>query len=207
MRDPRDFQKDLAESQSDSQLPFWDEVYRKAFPEKAGLQINHDLSLQRRGVDRIVILQNGERVFVEEKVRYRPYPDILLERKSCVETNSPGWIERSGMRSDWLAYAVKPACTCYLIPFQQLQRGYHANIGEWSKTYPPRIASTSRGNGYYRTASIAIPRSVLFQAAVGVSAIIAVTFTPPSSLCLSVNDTWREVAGELVQGELSFATT
>ena len=77
MRDPRDFQKDLAESQSDSQLPFLDEVYRKAFPEKAGLQINHDLSLQRRGVDRIVILQNGERVFVEEKVRYPPRTEIV----------------------------------------------------------------------------------------------------------------------------------
>ena len=178
MSDPRDFHEDLGDSQKDSTQPFWDEIYIKAFPERAGLRINSDIALQRQGVDRIVILQNGEHVYIEEKVRNKAYPDILLEQKSCVETNSPGWIERRDMLTDWLAYTIKPTSTCYLIPFRQLQRGYETNIAEWVKTYPPRIAKTWRGDGYYRTESIAIPRPILFKAAVGVSAIIAVTFTP-----------------------------
>ncbi len=146
--------------------PFWESVYRKAFPNLLRTELCSDLELQLHGIDRILHLSNGHVLYVDEKKREKDYPDILLEYQSS-ETR-PGWIEKDGA-IDYLAYAFIPTRRCYLFPWAMLRRAWLAYGEEWKAEYQ-RVPAR---NETYTTWSIAIPIPVL-RSAVSLAAIIQV---------------------------------
>lgn len=162
-----DFHDQLAYSEQASCEPFWDAVYRKAFPN----MINHmmcpgDTKSQRMGIDRVLFLANGMTIAIDEKKRKKDYGDIALEFISVDTKGSPGWMEKD-LAIDYLAYAIMPTKHCYLFPWQTLRRVW-AERGEKWKTWGMEgkngfSISKAPNRGYF-THSVCVPKASLFAA-------------------------------------------
>ena len=163
------FKQQLAWSEAQGHEPFWDAVYRKAFPDMVNhLLCSGDTKGQRNGVDRIVYLRNDKVLRIDEKKRVKDYSDILLEYVSVDRTGSPGWIEKD-LTIDYLAYAFMPSKTCYLFDWLMLKRVWRQRGEQWKTAYR-RVEAQ---NDTYKTISVAVPISVLRQA-ISTAAVIDV---------------------------------
>lgn len=155
-----DFTKDLGFSLDASDEPFWDAVYRKAFPS----MLFHAPTVgksqaQYLGIDRVITLSSGKTLYIDEKKRRGVYPDILLEYVSVDRTGAPGWIEKD-LQIDYLAYAFMPTQRVYLFPWEMLRRAWR----QWGETWRKEFPSVSAQNNGYKTYSVAVPIGKLRQA-------------------------------------------
>ena len=154
------FKQDLEYSHSQSDAPYWKQVYKKAFPDMACMaDVRKDGWAQRGGIDRIIITTSGQTWWIDEKVRRQAYKDILLEFISNDTTGSPGWIEKD-LACHFIAYAFEPLRHCYLFPIQPLQRAWKMHGASWKTTYDVKIAK----NHGYSTHSCPVPIGILMQA-------------------------------------------
>lgn len=153
------FQESLKLSNEYTNASWWEEIYKKSFMDFDTMRsVRQDGWAQKGGIDRIIILKSGKILTVDEKVRKKDYGDILLERWSNQENQIAGWIQKS-LACDYIAYAIIPTKTCYLLPFQQLRMIWIKNGREWIKKYKKIIAQ----NYNYKTESIAIPTNILMN--------------------------------------------
>lgn len=154
-----DFADSLAASHRASDLPIWEEIYRKSFPDFLAM-VDHrqDGEHQRAGIDRSVILQNSKQLLIDEKIRWKPYPDIAVEYLSNDRTGAPGWACKP-LRADYIAYAIAPLGMCYLLPVIQLQQAWRRK-GELWKASCFIVRAPNRG---YTTLSAAVPVHELFS--------------------------------------------
>lgn len=155
-----DFAESLAASHAASDLPIWEQIYRRAFPTFCAM-VDHrdDGEHQRAGIDRSVILANSKQLLIDEKVRNKDYGDILLEYVSNDRFNSPGWVCKP-LRADYIAYAIVPAGRCYLLPVIQLQIAWDKNGELWKREFR-HVPAVNNG---YTTHSVAVPPERLFPA-------------------------------------------
>jgi hypothetical protein len=173
------FRPDLEWSQNLSDEPFWLSVYRRAFPSLVGC---HDLRAdgehQRAGIDRLLVLANSKTLYVDEKGRREDWPDILLETFHEYPSGhrKDGWA-RLPLRCDYVAYALVPSQTCYLLPFLLMQSALRRNWDSWNSQAKKRTNGFSyvvSDNPGYRTRSLAVPPTVLLGA---IGDAITVTWT------------------------------
>lgn len=155
-----DFAESLAASHAASDLPIWEQIYRRAFPTFCAM-VDHrdDGEHQRAGIDRSVILANSKQLLIDEKVRNKDYGDILLEYVSNDRFNSPGWVCKP-LRADYIAYAIVPAGRCYLLPVIQLQIAWERHGELWKREF----RNVPAQNNGYTTHSVAVPPERLFPA-------------------------------------------
>jgi hypothetical protein len=173
-----DFQEKLAWSHSQSDEPWWDEVYTKAFPDLAStVDLRHDGWHQRAGRDRALILTSGRALYVDEKVRREAYEDFLTEIWSVYPIGSrepykpaagavPGWA-RKPMDCDYIAYAIAPLKRCHLLPFPSLRTAVNNNLKGWIDMACKRIGGyrwVVAHNSKYDTISIVVPLEDLITA-------------------------------------------
>lgn len=162
-----DFEERLAWSQRGGDEPFWDAAYRQFFPNL----VSHtpccgDVASQRMGIDRLVMLGNGQALRIDEKKRSREYGDFLIEYLSNDRTGAPGWIAKD-LFIDFLAYAFLPSRMVYFFPWLPLRRAWSRHGKEWiaqgeRRENGFRLAVAS--NRSYRTHSVCVPRAVLYRA-------------------------------------------
>ena len=154
-----DFSDSLAASHRASDLPIWEEIYRKSFQDFLAM-VDHrqDGEHQRAGIDRSVILENSKQILIDEKIRWKPYPDIAVEYLSNDRTGAPGWACKP-LRADYIAYAIAPLGMCYLLPVIQLQQAWRRK-GEIWKASCFIVRAPNRG---YTTLSAAVPVHELFS--------------------------------------------
>jgi len=161
-----DFRECLKMSHEAEDLPFWEHVYRKAFPRMAAM-VNHraDGWHQRAGIDRSIILDNSKKILIDEKVRGRNrrtgriYEDVSLEYISNDKTGALGWVCKS-LACDFIAYAIAPLGRCYLLPVNQLQCAWEKNKDDWFERFHA-LHAKNRG---YNTWFLPIPIKTLFPA-------------------------------------------
>ena len=116
------FGDQLKQSQGDSLLPFWDDLYRELWGDKFAGSIvvagegDKARVLQRLCVDRVVILTDGTAWTIEEKLRKQDWPDILLEYLSVKEQGKVGWAVNDACISRILVYGKQPTGEFYLFP-------------------------------------------------------------------------------------------
>ena len=150
----------LNQSNNDSQLPFWDKLYRKVFGDTfAGSIICPNKDLQRLCIDRVVILNDGKTILVEEKLREKDYSDILLEYLSVKEREKVGWAVNDDCIANYLVYGKKPTGDFYVFPFKELRNVAKAYKDKWGKEYNYIDAWNPKGK--YTTQSIPVPVDVL----------------------------------------------
>jgi len=151
-----DFDERLKWSKNASLEAFWNEVYRKAFPN----MLKYDLySGKRRGVHRRIYLPDSKIVYIKETKRKKEYPDIALEYISVSTTGAPGWIEKD-LEIDYIAYAFMDSKRVYLLDWPMLQQTWRLHKDEWKKQHRKVVAE----NEGYRTISVAVPTSELRDA-------------------------------------------
>jgi hypothetical protein len=147
-------------SEQYSEAPWWENVYRRAFPKLASaVAVRQDGWAQRGGIDRVLTLECGRTYSVDEKVRTTDWPDILLEQWSDEARRVAGWIQKP-LACDFIAYAFAPSGVCYLLPVAPLQRAWRRNGKEWIARYGTRKAH----NVSYISVGVPVPRNVLMQA-------------------------------------------
>lgn len=153
----RNFHNDHKQSQREQLSPWWQALYKKAFPNFHSMEVVTDLALQKTGIDRIITLDDGHTITIEEKVRYTVYPDILLEYRST--PTATGWINKP-LHCDYIAYVFEPNKTAHILPYQLLRRAWLENNKAWLKQYK-HVPGRNQG---YTSMSVAIPIRVLKQA-------------------------------------------
>lgn len=154
-----DFSEKLEWSHSFEDSPLWETIYKNAFPTyKLSYSVRKDGWAQRGGIDRVIILESGKTITVDEKMRGHDYGDILLEYWSNEEKRVPGWIAKD-LACDYIAYAFEPSKKCYILPFQQLRLSWKNKGREWVSKYK-RIEAKNIG---YTTISVAVPTADLFN--------------------------------------------
>jgi hypothetical protein len=168
-----DFKSSLAWSKAQEDAPWWDDVYQAAFPDLcAAVSVRNDGWAQRGGIDRVLTLASGKTLYVDEKVREKDWPDVLLEvwsdygaRKSDPE-RARGWLVKP-LATDFIAYAFVPSQKCLLLPFQTLRATWRQNGQCWADKAKERrdgFRWVDADNGRYTTRSIAVPTVVLMSA-------------------------------------------
>ena len=105
-----------------------------------------------------MILENSKQILIDEKIRWKPYPDIAVEFMSNDRTGAPGWACKP-LRADYIAYAIAPLGMCYLLPVIQLQQAWRRK-GEIWKASCFIVRAPNRG---YTTLSAAVPVHELFS--------------------------------------------
>ena len=176
-----DFDKSLALSHAAEDLPFWKEVYSKAFPTMIAMH-NHrqDGDHQRQGIDRSIILENSKQILIDEKVRFKAYNDILLEYWSNEKRQVPGWVCKP-LLADYIAYAIAPLGKCYLLPVLQLQEAWRRHGKQWIEDFtdagrkPPICARNKCRGREWRTISIAVSVKQLFMS---IGKVLRIDFEP-----------------------------
>lgn len=162
-----DFRERLEYSDRMSDEPFWDAVYRKAFPNLVNhMQCKGDFDSQRLGVDRLLFLGNNHVLRVDEKKRSEVWPDILLEYLSVDTAGKPGWIELD-KAIDYIAYAFMPSRKVYLLPWPLLRRAWLENGERWKQKARDRedgFCIIPAKNPGYTTHSVAVPINTLYCA-------------------------------------------
>jgi hypothetical protein len=155
-----DFRASLALSAAQADAPWWEIVYRQAFPDFATMVcVRKDGWAQRGGIDRVITLCSGRTVTVDEKVRDKDWGDILWEYLSDRDRNIEGWCAKD-LACDYIAYAFIPSQKCYLLPALQLRKAWLENNLEWiaaanAGRHGYRIVDAN--NGRYVTRSVAVP--------------------------------------------------
>lgn len=139
----------------------WRRIYCRAFPGYSHMESTRDdRQMQKAGIDRIIHLEHGKELTVDEKVRpTSTHTDIMLEVWSARETRAPGWVCKP-LKCDYIAYAIVAHSTCYLLPVPQLQAAWRDHGQQWTVQYGLKIAP----NEGYTTQSVPVPTSVVFQA-------------------------------------------
>lgn len=157
-----EFQQSLKLSHRYANAPWWEEVYRAAFPAFSSMVcVRADGWAQRGGIDRVITLSSGKTISVDEKVRTEDWPDFALERWSDRARQTPGWVQKD-LACDFIAYAFIPSQTCYLLPFLQLRRAWIEFGKKWIEQYPIIHAR----NPNYETESVCVPIEVVLDALV-----------------------------------------
>lgn len=172
------YTESLNQSKKDAESEHWQIIYRQAFPDFQSMSKPVvELDRQYKGIDRVITLEGGKQIFVDEKYRYpdrfgRRWTDVLIEVWSDYERRTHGWISKP-LWCDFVAYAFADSKVCYMLPYQQLKRAWLQNEHAWKQRYgrsdhPERLqttTTTNNKNGHvYTTAFICIPIAVVLQA-------------------------------------------
>ena len=136
----------------------FDLFYQRVFPNLVRIELVENERLQRLGIDKLLHLENGQRIAIDEKKRRTDYSDILLELWSVYEQGKKGWLFTSYCH--YVVYAIMPTQKVYLLPVALLRLAWEHNSIVWKRVYKP-IEALNVG---YKTISIAIPPSILLSA-------------------------------------------
>jgi hypothetical protein len=160
MSTTHDFHESLTLSEAVADAPWWEDVYRSAFPYFKSMEIvPSGTPEQRVGIDRIIRLEGGGVIYVDEKVRHTDYDDVLLELWSSEEHKTLGWAGQP-LHCDYTAYVFLPGKRGFMFPFPQLQRALWTHWDDWKREYKT-VKAVNHG---YTTSSLAVPITVLQQA-------------------------------------------
>ena len=115
-----EFNKDLEYSLEQQDNKMFDSLYKKAFPHLVEIEVVEDIELQKKGIDKILHLEGGKTLLIDEKKRRKDYGDILLEEYSNYDKKVVGWLGKH-KHTDYIVYAIMPSNKAYLLPFTLLQ--------------------------------------------------------------------------------------
>lgn len=141
------FGEDLRFSQELTDEPAWADYYKQLFPMLVSYStVPKDSLLQRQGVDRLLVLDNGHILTIDEKKRRKAYSDILLEIWSDKRRGTPGWAVDRRKKCDYVAYAIPKLSKCYFLPYPLLREAAILHHPHWAaENLQSRNCNTTEG--------------------------------------------------------------
>ena len=107
-----------------------------------------DIGQQRRGVDRLVCLKDGQTLRVEEKYHLSEWLNLPLELVSNDKTGTPGWAVDPRKETDILVYFAVRRGWAVVIPYPRLREV----ALEWrDRLLTARALKSARNRGGYNT--------------------------------------------------------
>ena len=177
MNHTHDFDECLKKSHDAHDLPIWEQMYRKAFPDMLAMHDHRDDGYwQRAGIDRSLILRSSKQILIDEKVRGRNratgriYSDVAIEYVSNNISGALGWAEKP-LAADYIAYAIAPLGKGYLLPVLHFQAAWRKKKETWLLEFGHREAP----NDGYKTLFCPVPVARLFPE---IGQQLRVTFDP-----------------------------
>ena len=146
--------------------PWVNDLYRARIPKFLAAHINPSKSndwSQRAGIDRVIFLRSGHVLRIEEKFRFKEYPDILLERYDHAAKRTAGWVQRD-LACDFLSYILVPSRKMFLFPFPLLRAAWLRHGQEWIRRYGIRKATTQGYFEEYETENVPVPIATISDA-------------------------------------------
>jgi hypothetical protein len=155
------FQDQLRKSEARDLEPFWECVYRRAFPDMLShMRVPGPSEAQRLGQDRVLQLACGEVLHVDEKVIGERNDDkaLFLEFVSVDTQGKPGWIEKE-LRTDFIAFGFAHLRSCYLLPWPHLRAAWRATGEAWKQRFGVRKIP----NEGYHTHGVTVPAREIIE--------------------------------------------
>jgi hypothetical protein len=149
-----DFAEDLAKAAAFDDIYF--RIWGKQIAEIKTVSYEEDPELQLKGVDKIVRLESGKEIYIDEKLRHKWYKDICIEEYSDYDAKKGGWLA-DGKLTDWVAYGVVEAGVVFFMPYPILKATVRTHYRKYLDTYGRKFAE----NKTYRTSFIPVPVKVL----------------------------------------------
>ncbi len=153
-----DFYADLKYSENKTEDQLINEFYYKVFPNLKEIKTITDITLQKKGIDKILTLKNGKEIAIDEKRRRVDYGDILLEEWSNFEKKKKGWTGDPEKVTDYIVYIIQSKI--YIFPYDLLQLAWRKNYYQWREEYGIKEAQ----NPGYVTTNVPVPTDILFEA-------------------------------------------
>lgn len=158
------FEDSREKSENPIVLEFLDNLYQRIWPDADIQRITGkgilDIQLQKAGIDLVLRLNGiGMDYYLDEKIRFEDYGDILLEEYSNWEEKIPGWLKEN-KRIDLLPYVIWPRRQVYILPYPMLRLAYLANEQSWLDIFGRILVE----NKDYHTSNIPIPWADLKKA-------------------------------------------
>jgi len=145
------YANDLADSEK------LDQLYRRTFRGVNHIECITDRNIQRLGIDKKIIFNDGSVVKIEEKKRRTDYGDCFIETWSVFENGKRGWVYTT--QADFIAYYVVPLNIVFFIPVLPLRKSWKIYGEEWMKKYGEKSAPNTR----YTTKGVAVPWEILME--------------------------------------------
>lgn len=167
------FEGSLYKSERGNADIFWSDVYELGFPGYAIGNIERDLHTQKLGIDRFLISPEGQTIRVEEKRRDTSYTDFLLEDKSSIGHDTPGWMEKR-LQCDFIIYGSMPRREAFVFPYSELVAVWRRHKESWTESAHKKVEGFSyveAPNRGYVTGNVAVPREVLLSEVSGVRSV------------------------------------
>lgn len=170
-----DFRELLEFSEDLSDEYAWRRFYKGFWPDLvAAVRVDVPGEAQHVGVDRLLYLSSDRVIRVDEKKRERDYGDFCAEIMSVVDdydpatgrirgirADKPGWAVDSAKRCDYIAYAIIPTRTAWLLPYDVLRVTVKREWRRWRQEARARrpgshgwVAAKNKG---YWTLSVSVP--------------------------------------------------
>jgi len=151
----------------------FDETLKKFFHQKWPGMIreiiktpdDHKSADQDNGIDWVVVLSAGTRLYIEVKYLLKTHEEILFEHTVDLTQGKPGWIEKP-LFSDYLFYIFAPTQEIYMFNFKILQTVWFNNKERWMNGEDGafEIETPTRTNNYlYYTLSTCVPIQVVLD--------------------------------------------
>ena len=148
-----DFKAQNNRSHSEEATRFWFSIYNQLFINMVcWMTPSQRCNAQFMGIDRVILLDNGKSICIDEKLREREYPDILFEYISNDVTGTRGWMDKD-LSIDYLAYGFINSKKAYIFDWRVLKRVWSIYKKRWIVNYPTKKAL----NKGYSTLSVAVP--------------------------------------------------
>ena len=135
---------------------FWDEFY--------DVEVVYDKKRQFMWIDKVIFLQNGCEVSIDDKIRFKYYWDILLEEWSNYEDRRVWWACRDDLATDYIFYYFADKKKCFVFSHRDIYQCIKDNYQELKKY---RNNSTTKSDKvekwYYTTTFFTVTKEYLVK--------------------------------------------
>lgn len=164
----RYFSSDFTKSQSARDILFWENHYKLRFPDMQYPPKKANEEEDKKGIDYFVYRLDQEPYPIQNKIRYKNYRDILLEKFHILDdgTSIPGWISQLDEVAE-IAYGIYPTNKVFWIETTSLKNAWLENNKNWNDQYgPDKSSRTMTSNRNWRTFNLPVPVKALINAGV-----------------------------------------
>lgn len=163
-----DFHISNGEARAYEESPAYEQLCKLFWPGLIKVTLEDDLERQRWGIDARLLMHNGYRINVDNKIRAEVWDDVLIEHISDEERRIPGWICKR-LYCNYILTIFKPLNKGILIPRVPLQAVW-AELGvQWIQEFPEiRAQNRSKDGRAWITVSCALPIEILNEHVRGV---------------------------------------
>jgi len=133
--------------------------YKLAFPHAQQFIECTVKDSQKKGIDYYALFNENKVLFIEEKVRWKSYPDILIEEYANWEMKILGWGLDITKKSHYLAYIVIPRHEIFIFYYPALRQFFITNHDFLLAKYDREFGETYDYSGRlsYQTSNIPVP--------------------------------------------------